>query len=81
MDPVTFIGVTGAGIILAFFLLNQFQKVSHQTLLYDSANFIGGSLLLVYAFLISSLPFAILNGVWSLVSLRDIVSDIRRKSA
>ncbi len=73
------IGISGAAIILIFFLLNQTHKISSDSLSYDIANFIGALLLLIYAVLLSSLPFAILNGVWALVSLRDIFFDLKNR--
>jgi uncharacterized protein with PQ loop repeat len=79
MDITTIIGVSGAAIILVFFLLNQAYKIKNDSLLYDGANFIGGLLLVIYAFLLSSLPFMILNAVWALFSLRDLFREIQRK--
>lgn len=78
MDIKTLIGISGAAIILIFFLLNQLHRLSSDSLVYDIANFIGGLLLAIYAILISSTPFIILNGVWTLVSLRDTFVDLKR---
>lgn len=77
MDITTIIGISGAAIILVFFLLNQTHKISSNSLPYDIANFIGAFLLVIYAVLLSSLPFAILNGAWALFSLRDIFFDLK----
>ncbi|OGG40182.1 hypothetical protein A2116_01065, partial [Candidatus Jorgensenbacteria bacterium GWA1_49_17] len=79
MDVTTLIGSTGAAIILIAFFLNQTHKLSQDSLKYDVSNLIGSGLLVIYAVLLSSVPFAILNGVWFLVSLRDTFSDSRRK--
>ena len=79
MDTTTLIGSTGAAIILIAFFLNQTHKLSQDSLKYDVSNLIGSGLLVIYAVLLSSVPFAILNGVWFLVSLRDTFSDSRRK--
>ncbi len=79
MDITTIIGTTGAGIILLFFILIQTKKLSAESLFYDVGNFAGGALLLVYAILLSSIPFAILNAVWTLVSLKDIITDIKNR--
>ncbi len=72
---VTFIGISGASIILVFFLLNQFHKIDRDSIWYDIGNFIGSGLLVIYAYLISSIPFLILNAVWAIASLRDVFSD------
>lgn len=81
MDATMIIGISGAVIILVFFLLNQMHKISNDGLLYDSANFIGALLLVIYAVLLSSLPFAILNGAWALFSLRDIFFDLKNRKS
>lgn len=79
MDSVTLIGFVGAAFILIAFFLNQAHKLSRDSLTYDVINFLGGGLLLIYAVLLSSLPFIILNGVWVLISLKDIFIDIKGK--
>lgn len=79
MDPITLLGIVGAIIILALFLLNQFKIVDVDNIWYDLGNVIGGTILVVYALLIDSLPFLLINGVWVLFSLRDVVIDLMRK--
>ncbi len=70
-------GILGAAVILVLFILNQAQKVSNKSLWYDLGNFLGSFLLMLYAYLLFSIPFLILNGVWALVSLKDVVADLR----
>ena len=72
------IGTLGAFIILVFFILEQLNKVPNSSLLYDAGNFIGSALLVAYAILLSSIPFAILNGIWALFSLKDVILDLIR---
>jgi hypothetical protein len=76
MDGVTLMGTAGAGIILVFFLLNQTGKVKTKALSYDVWNFLGASLLVAYSLALRAYPFAVLNGVWALFSLRDILQDV-----
>lgn len=78
MDLIKLIGTVGATIILIAFILNQLHFWKSTSLKYDMANFIGGVLLVIYAFKIGSYPFTVLNTVWALVSFRDIVIDIKR---
>lgn len=68
------IGTLGATIILVAFILNQLNKLKNDSLAYDLLNAIGSLLLIWYAILLSSVPFLILNGVWAIVSIKDIVS-------
>jgi lipid-A-disaccharide synthase-like uncharacterized protein len=77
MDTVTLIGTSGATIILIAFFLNQLELWKSNDLIYDTTNFIGGAILVYFAWKTNSLPFLILNGVWTLVSLRDIFLDTK----
>ncbi len=70
------IGISGAAIILVAFLLNQLNKWKNDSFIYDFANFIGSLLLVIYAILLSSYPFLILNGVWAAFSLKDVVRKL-----
>ncbi len=78
MELIKLIGTGGATVILIAFILNQLHLWKSTSLKYDVANFIGGVLLVIYAYKIGSYPFTVLNTVWALVSFRDIIIDIRR---
>lgn len=67
------IGTLGAAIILIAFLLSQFKIWNQDNVWYDLLNFVGSLLLVVYAVLLKSYPFLILNTIWGLVSLKDVV--------
>jgi hypothetical protein len=77
--PETIIGILGAAIILLCFILNQTHVWKDTDLKYDLLNFIGSALLVVYGLMIHGYPFVVLNGVWAIFSLRDIISDIKKK--
>ncbi len=76
---IKIIGSLGAFLILLAFILNQTHKWAPQQLKYDLTNLVGSGLLVLYAYLLHSTPFMILNGVWVIVSLRDVVQDLRKK--
>ena len=76
MDYVTIIGVLGAAIILIAFLANQFGKLTAESRLYDGLNFFGALLLVVYAYLLESYPFLVLNLVWMCSALWDLLKSI-----
>ena len=78
VDLVTVIGVLGLVIILFVFILNQIKKLSAESIIYDSANFVGAALLAYYAFAIGSIPFLILQIVWGGFSLYQAVGDFFR---
>lgn len=79
MDPVTILGIFGATLILIGFAMNQFGIWKTTSISYDSINLAGGLVLIYYAVLIESLPFIILNGVWTLVAFRDVVKFLLKK--
>lgn len=74
MDIVQLIGICGAGTVLIFFGLNQFGRLTSGSLVYDLGNAVGGTLLVVFAYLTDSMPFLVLNGVWALVSWKDVLT-------
>ena len=65
-------------IILILFILSEVKKLSPETTLYDAANAAGAFLLVYYAFTLKSWPFLILNSVWGLFSLYEVIMDFAR---
>jgi len=63
-DLSLIIGTAGMALILLGFVLNLFKKVEQAGVFYITVNIIGGALLTYYAYMIHSIPFFILNGVW-----------------
>ena len=50
-----------------------------KALSYDIWNFLGAGLLVAYSLALRAHPFAVLNGVWALFSLKDIFKDVIAK--
>ena len=71
-------GLIGMAMILLGFLMNQFGKWKSDDLVYDAVNAVGSLLLTAYALAISSTPFAVLNGIWAIVSMRDVLTDVKK---
>jgi len=67
------IGYFGVGLILLAYFLNLYNKIDNESLLYLWMNLVGAGLAFVSSLLIQSLPFAILEGTWALVSLVALV--------
>lgn len=80
LDPTTLIGTLGALLILIAFTMNQMHKWKNDYLIYDLINLIGSGLLIIYAAILKSYPFLVLNGVWAFLSLRDVVIDFKKNS-
>ena len=78
MDTAIIIGTSGALIILIAFIMNQIKKWRDDYLIYDFFNFMGSLLLVIYAVILSSYPFLVLNLIWAAVSFRDILVDFKR---
>lgn len=76
---LTIIGFAGSFIVLVAFLLNQYNKLKNNSFIYDFINFIGSLFLLVYAISTNSIPFIIVNAVWGLFSLKDVILYFYRK--
>lgn len=65
-------------ITLTAFLLNQIGKVDKDDFSYDLLNAMGAGLLILYAFLIKSWPFFVLNLIWALISAKDVIVDVKK---
>ena len=65
-DWIGFIGVFG---MLLAYLMNLFGKISKDSLTYILLNMFGGGLSCLASWLINYLPFVVLEGTWTLVSL------------
>ena len=61
-------------LILVGFIQEQRGVMKRTDTLYDAINFIGGLFLVVYAVSGKAWPFVILNGVWALYSLKDLLA-------
>jgi len=72
-DPYFILGTIGAALILIAFSMNQFKKWNTEDFMYDLTNLLGSIFLVIYAINGKVWPFIILNSVWALVSLKDLV--------
>lgn len=79
IDPI-YIGSLGAGLILFAFVFGQLHIWKDTYFIYDLLNLIGSVLLIIYGYIGYSWPFVVLNAVWAIVSLKDVVTDLRRNS-
>lgn len=78
MDPFLLLGIVGMACILLAFLLEQRGIWKNDGLAYDVANCLGSFLLVAYAIAGRSWPFIVLNAVWGLYSLYDVIMDLHR---
>ncbi|HTA63425.1 MAG TPA: hypothetical protein VK835_13255 [Bacteroidia bacterium] len=69
-DIINSVGVSL--VLLAFFLLTL-KKVDAQNSYYNLLNFVGAGLACYGSYLIKAMPFALLEGIWSLVAFYGFV--------
>lgn len=74
-----YIGFTGVLILLIAFLLNLLGKISKDALPYILMNIFGAGLACFASYLINYLPFILLEGTWTLVSLVALFQYFRKK--
>ena len=73
-----YIGFTGVFILLIAFLLNPSGKISRDGLSYILMNVVGAGLACFASWLIHYIPFVILEGTWTLVSLIALINYFRK---
>lgn len=74
------VGAAGVSLLLFAFSLNVYGILDRRSLMYSAMNAVGAGLAAYASWLISYLPFLVLEGTWCLVSLVAIVTFIRRPS-
>ena len=73
VDAVIIIGTTGMLFLLVAFVLNLLKKVMQDSVIYNVLNIIGGGLLTYYAYSLSSIPFLILEAIWTLFAAYKLI--------
>lgn len=73
------VGAAGVSLLLLAFALNVFGALDRKSISYSLINVIGAGLAAYASWLISYLPFLVLESTWCLVSLIAIASALLRK--
>jgi len=69
-----YIGFAGVCILLIAFLLNLAGKLQKDSLVYILMNIIGAGLACLASYLIHYIPFVVLEGTWTVVSIGALVN-------
>jgi hypothetical protein len=69
----TIIGSIGVGLLLLAFLLNLFRFLRSEGYLYMTLNLVGALLAGYSSYLISFMPFVVLEGTWAIVAATAMV--------
>jgi len=73
-----YIGFAGVFILLIAFLLNLSGKIAKDSLSYIIMNVLGAGLACLASWFIHYIPFVILEGIWTCVSLVALVNYFRK---
>ena len=73
MNAVDWIGFIGVFQILLAYMLNVMGKVSHKDLSFILLNLIGAAMACLSSILLNYVPFIILEGVWTFISLISLL--------
>ena len=74
-----YIGFAGVLILLVAYLLNLAGKISKDSLQYVLMNVFGAGLACLASMLINYIPFVILEGTWTLVSLFALIKYFAKR--
>ena len=74
MQAIDWIGSIGVFQILLAYTLNVMGKLNRKSLTFILLNVVGGSLACLASILMNYLPFIVLEGVWTLVSLLSLIN-------
>jgi hypothetical protein len=79
MTITDWIGFTGVTILLVAYFLNLRNIIKKDSAVYLSLNFIGAGLACLASVLLHYLPFIILEGCWTVVSLAGFLFLLGKK--
>ncbi len=77
MEAATLFSSLGVSLILLGFLGSSFKFLAQQSLSYWLLNLVGGILATIGAALIGSVPFVVLEAVWTVASAVGLVKLLR----
>jgi hypothetical protein len=79
MEYNDLIGTLGVGLILIAYFLNTAKLLPKDNKLFFVLNIVGAALACYASYLINYLPFVILEGTWTLVSIYGLMKAMRIK--
>ncbi|GGC56030.1 hypothetical protein GCM10011387_06990 [Pedobacter quisquiliarum] len=79
MSTSDFLATAGVSILLIAFLLQILKVIRVESNSYSLMNLVGAALAGVSAWMINFMPFVVLESVWVLVSLFNLLKNIKSK--
>ncbi len=80
-DQATLIGSLGVALLLLAFLLNLFKRLRSDGYPYLLLNLVGAALACYSSYLISFMPFVVLEGTWAVVAAVQLARTIHAGQA
>jgi len=81
LNTTDWIGFIGVAILLAAFFLNLFNKINKDSVAYLCMNILGAGLACYASVLLKYLPFILLEGCWTLVSMIGLFKIVKQINA
>jgi hypothetical protein len=78
IETSTLIGSIGVSLLLLAFFLNLFGLISQKKYPYILLNILGAALAGYASWMIDFMPFVVLEGIWTLVSVFGLVRILRQ---
>lgn len=78
MSYTDIISTIGVSLILFAFFLSTFKFLQEKSKLYFVLNVIGGAFACYGSVLLGSVPFIILEGIWSLVAIIGLIKNLKQ---
>lgn len=79
MNVTDWIGFIGVAILLAAFFLNLFNRLNKDSVVYLSMNILGAGLACYASVRLKYMPFILLEGCWTLVSMIGLFKIVKSK--
>lgn len=79
MNVTDWIGFIGVAILLLAFFLNLFNRLDKDSVAYLTMNILGAGLACYASVLLKYLPFILLEGCWTLVSMIGLFKIFKTK--
>lgn len=76
----TLIGSAGVTLLLVAFFLNLIKRLAQDSVAYTLLNLVGAALSCYASWLISFIPFVVLEGTWAVVAAVALVRIVTRPS-
>lgn len=72
------IGTLGMSLLLIAFVLNLLKKIMQNSVSYNILNIIGGGLLTYYAYVLNTIPFLVLESIWTIFAIYNLIIISRK---